>query len=224
MRLVSYLKNAIVEPRPKARKIVTGAFKGIVMNLSLRTQTQLYLGLFERETYPWLSRLSDGIETAIDIGIGYGEYTLYFLMKTRAKLIAFEPDERLLPSLLANLELNGQAQSSRLELVRKFVASSQNEKSVSLDGFLSAISSPCLIKMDVDGAEEDILSGAKEINSLHGIRWLIETHSSDLEIACQKILKASGFDTAIVPNASWRIFFPEERPVKQNRWLAAWKV
>ena len=224
MRLISHLKNAIVPPGRKPRRIVAGPCKGIMMDLSFRTQTQLYLGLFEKETHPWLTRLSKGIATAIDIGVAYGEYTLYFLTKTQAtKVFAFEPDLSLFPCLYENLKLNGLDQSKRLEISHKFVGASETEQVIRLDALANSVQAPCLIKMDVDGAEEEILNGAKKINSLPGVRWIIETHSKDLEVACEEILRASGFQTKIIPKATWRVFVPEQRPIEQNRWLAAWK-
>jgi hypothetical protein len=109
MRLVSDLKNLIAPPERKPRRILAGPFKGIVMGLSLRSQTQIYVGLFERETHPWLQRLSKGIATAIDIGVANGEHTIYFLTKTKAaKVFASEPDNAsCIPFLRENLELNG---------------------------------------------------------------------------------------------------------------------
>jgi hypothetical protein len=194
------------------------------MDLSLSTQMQLYLGLFEKETYPWLARLSQGIMTAIDIGVAYGEYTLYFLTKTQARnVLAFEPDVSLFPYLRENLKLNGLDQSERLKIFHKFLGMSDTEKAIRLDSIADSIKAPCIIKMDVDGAEEDILAGAKEINGLPDMRWLIETHSKDLEVACEEILRGSGFETRIIPNAAWRVFVPEQRPIEQNRWLAAWR-
>lgn len=224
MRLVSHLKNAIVPPGRKPRTILAGPCKGIVMSLSLRTQTQLYLGIFEKETHPWLARLSKDIATAIDIGAAYGEYTLYFLTKTQAgSVFAFEPDVSLFPYLHENLKLNGLGQSERLKISQKVLGMSDTEKAIRLDSIANAIQTPCIIKMDVDGAEEAILAGAKKINGLPDVRWLIETHSKDLEAACEEILRASGFQTRIIPNAAWRLFVPEQRPIEQNRWLAAWR-
>jgi ribosomal protein L11 methylase PrmA len=195
-----------------------------VMGLSLRSQTQVYLGLFEKETHPWLNRLSKGISTAIDIGVAQGEYTIYFLTKTEAtKVFAFEPDVSCIPFLQENCELNGVDQSDRLEISTRFVGVSDTEQEIRLDSLAESVHAPCLVKMDVDGAEEQILKGAKLFNSLPGVRWLIETHSKELEVACEKILTAAGFQTRIVPNAWWRIFVPELRPGGQNRWLAAWK-
>ncbi len=36
------------------------------MELDLKTQFQFYLGTFERELYPWITSLSDGIRSPID--------------------------------------------------------------------------------------------------------------------------------------------------------------
>ena len=225
MRIASNLKNAIVTANRKPRKIITGPFKGIVMDLSLRTQMQLYLGLFEKETYTWLNRLSKNIVTGIDIGAAYGEYTLYFLTKTQARSVfAFEPDTTLFPYLYENLKLNDLEQSGRLKVLHKYVGALDTAEGIRLDSIANSIQAPCFIKMDVDGAEVEILAGAKKINDLPDMRWLIETHSRDLEVACEEILSASGFQTRIIPNAAWRVFVPEKRAIEQNRWLAAWKI
>jgi hypothetical protein len=224
MRLVSNLKNLLVSSERKPRRILAGPFKDIVMGLSLRSQTQIYLGLFEKEIHPWLNRLSQGIATAIDIGAAHGEYTLYFLQKTRAtKVLAFEPDASLLSCLNENLALNGIDQLERLEISTKFVGISNTEHEIRLDSLAPSLHGPCFIKMDVDGAEEKVLNGANTINALTDVRWLIETHSSQLELLCERILTAAGFQIRIIPNARWRVLVPEQRPIEHNRWLAAWK-
>jgi len=223
VRLASNLKNLIVSPGRKPRRILAGPFRGIVMDLSLESQTQVYLGLFERETHSWLNRLSKGISTAIDIGVEEGEHTIYFLTKTKAtKVFAFEPNASCLPFLQENLELNKLAQSDRLEISTKFVGVSDTEQEIRLDSLVESIHTPCFVKMDVDGAEEHILRGAKLFNSLPDVRWLIETHSKELEVACEGMLRTAGFQTRIIPNAWWRLIVPELRPGGHNRWLAAW--
>src|SRR5262245_3698350 len=91
------------------------------MNLNLAHQTQLYLGLFERETYPWLSRFSQGVATAVDIGAAQGEYTIYFLKTTTAKVYAFEPDPLMRDRMNSNLKLNPELVTERLTLSQEFV-------------------------------------------------------------------------------------------------------
>ena len=202
-----------------------GPFSGISMNMNLAHQTQMFLGLFERETHPWLARLSKDVKTAIDIGAAHGEYTLFFLTKTNASHIyAFEPDLIMLSHLKNNLQLNPEADAERRLTVRTELVGSQNSHSATrLDTAVQNIVLPCFIKMDVDGAEADVLSGAAGINSLPDVRWLIETHSAELEAMCIDQLKRKGFQTRIIKNAWWRRILPEQRPIAHNRWLAAWK-
>jgi hypothetical protein len=225
MRALSWVKNLVVPEGRKARRIVFGPFQGITMELSLRDQTQIYLGLFEREIHGWLERLSSGIQTAIDIGADRGEYTLFFLMRTKAtRVLAFEPNPESLPLLQENLKLNSVVEANRLEISTAMVGDSDGASKVRLDSLVGSIQLPCFIKMDVDGAEAEILKGASLLNGLGGVRWLIETHSRDLERECVEQLKAAGFETRIIRNAWWRVLIPELRPVEQNRWLAAWKA
>jgi hypothetical protein len=92
-----------------------------------------------------------------------------------------------------------------------------------LDSLMPSIHYPCLIKVDVDGAEVDVLAGARMLNTQPGVRWLIETHSAELEAGCVRQLESFGFTTRIVPNAWWRVLVLETRPIAHNRWLVAWK-
>ena len=225
MRALSRLKNLVVPAERRPRRIAFGPFRGITMPLSLQHQSQIYLGLFEREVHAWLVRLSRGIRSAIDIGAASGEYTLFFLTRTQAeKVWAFEPDPECLPLLRESLQLNSVEQSRRLEISTAMVSDCDGPGKATLDSLAGSIPLPCFIKMDVDGAEAEILRGAAKLNALDGVRWLIETHSAELERQCVAVLRAAGFETAIIRNAWWRAVIPELRPIAHNRWLAAWKA
>ena len=78
--------------------------------------------------------------------------------------------------------------------------------------------------MDVEGEEINILQGAVRLLESSQTRWIIETHSRQLEEDCISILKQAGFTTTIIPNAWWRIFVPEFRNLPHNRWLTAVKT
>lgn len=222
--LLSSIKQLVVPQGEAPRTIKTGPFRGLRMNLTLASQSQIYVGLFEREVYAPLKRLSEDLNTAIDIGAACGEYTLYFLARTSAKRIfAFEPSVAGRTKLMQNLSLNALAHDSRLEISARFVAAADNEENCSLDSLLPMMALPCLIKMDIDGGEVTVLEGAKEVMQLPKVRWLIETHSASLESGCISLLEKNGYDTRIIRNAWWRCFIPEQRPIDQNRWLVASK-
>jgi hypothetical protein len=222
--LVSNLKQFVVPRGEEPRSIKTGLFKGLNMSLDLTSQSQIYLGLFEREIYAGVRKLSAGISSAIDIGAACGEYTLYFLTRTEAtRILVFEPSEEARAKLLLNLKLNKFANDSRLKIFYKFVGSTDSESSCSLNSLLPLIAMPCLIKMDIDGGEVAVLEGAQMLFQLPQVRWVIETHSPQLERDCISILRRAGYDAKIIPNAWWRLFVPEQRPIEQNRWLFATK-
>src|SRR5436309_1094415 len=142
--LVSNLKQFVVPRGEEPRSIKTGLFKGLNMSLDLTSQSQIYLGLFEREIYAGVRKLSAGISSAIDIGAACGEYTLYFLTRTEAtRILVFEPSEEARAKLLLNLKLNKLANDSRLKIFYKFVGSTDSESSCSLNSLLPLIAMPC---------------------------------------------------------------------------------
>ena len=192
------------------------------MELDLRGQTQVYLGLFEREVHPWVTELSRGIHTAIDIGSAQGEYLLYFLRRTAAQqVLGFEPDQACWPALHRNLALNSLTGDPRLTLSSQFISGSEGERQISLDSLLPRIGGPCLVKMDVDGQEANILAGAPHFLNLAPARWIVETHSPELEREVIGLFRDAGYQTRILGQAWWRLFVPEHRPGAQNRWLVA---
>ena len=189
--LLSALKSAIIPEQRKPRRIPFGLFRGIWLELSLKNQLQTYLGLFEHEIQSWTKTLSRGIKTAIDIGAAEGEYTLFFLLDTNAENVyAFEPNPHCLEIFARNTELNNiSTDSKNLHLSDSLVGRHDGDTAVTLDSLANSIDSPCLIKMDVDGSEEDILLGATSLNSRRGIRWLIKlTHQTlrMLAFACSR--------------------------------------
>ncbi len=222
MRLLSSVKQRLVPTGIAPRVIQSGPFRGLKMELDLRGQTQVYLGLFEREVHPWVTELSRGIHTAIDIGSAQGEYLLYFLSRTPAQqVLGFEPDETCWPALRRNLALNALTDDPRLSLSNQFISANNDHRNVSLDALLPRIGGPCLIKMDVDGQEANILAGASQFLAQAQARWIVETHSVELEREVIGIFHDAGYQTRIVTQAWWRRFVPEHRPGPQNRWLVA---
>jgi len=202
-----------------------GLYKGIKMEIDFSNQLQLYLGLWEAETHPWLKKFSEGIKTAIDIGAACGEQTAYFIKKTGAKNVyAFEPSIELCEQIRKIILLNNCDKKKRIVINQKFIMSKDSGSEVTLDSLLNQIILPCFVKIDIDGGELNALLGARRLLDLPSIRWLIETHSYQLERDCIKILSEHGYMTKIIHNAWWRIFIPEQRPSKMNRWLVAYKA
>jgi predicted RNA methylase len=222
--LASKIKAIIVPRGKRVGTIKAGALRGLKMNLDLSSETQMFLGLAEREVHPPLLQFSQDVRTAVDIGAAFGEYTLFFLKRTPAKrVLAFDPDPQMYSSLHHNIVLNGLQGDGRLQFSSKKVGEIDDSETLTLDSLIDAIESPCIIKVDVDGAEIDVLRGATRLLHMHDIRWIVETHSKELEEACIALFQNVGFSTRIVSNAWWRLILPEQRPLDHNRWLLATK-
>jgi len=222
--LLRDIKAALVPSGSRPRTILTGPFKGIRMELDLQTESQIYAGLFERELYPVIRRLSKDVRTVVDIGAADGEYTLYSLLKTRAeRVISIEPDPVMLEKLGRNLKLNALDQDSRLEIWAKYIGASDGDNMIGAERLCDRIQPPCFIKMDIEGAEGAVLRAlSPRFLQGPGLRWLIEAHSHALRDECASVLASCGYTTRYISQAWWRTFIPELRGT-QVGWLVATK-
>lgn len=220
------IKNLTIPTGRKIHRIPIGLYKDLIFPLELRTQMQFFLGLWENETHRYLARFTRDIATAVDAGAGIGEHTLFFLKKTTAsQVVAFEPAVDLCSEIKRAALLNGydvDAPSSRLKIYNSRLGLSHTQTGLTLDDFLDIIKPPCFVKIDVDGAELDILLGAKKLTKMAGLRFLVETHSTQLEIECMKYFTSTNYTTILIKNAFWRLLIPEERGKSLNRWFFAY--
>jgi hypothetical protein len=220
--MLTWLKSAFWGTQRREREIPLGFYRGLRMELDMTAQIQLYLGLTELETHSWIRRCSGIVASAIDVGAGDGELSLHLLGQHGIKRIfAFEPWEDARARLLRNLERNGYAPDQRLRVSGSFVGNTDDEGTCTLDSLLTDLELPCLVKVDVEGGELNVLSSSAGLLSTGKVFWLIETHSADLEARCGEILRRNGYETRIVPNGWYRKLLPERRPRVHNRWLVA---
>lgn len=220
-KLLSSIKNHFLSHDTMSRRILGGVNRGLFYDLSLQSDSQTWLGISERELMPWFLSLAKGIETAIDVGAANGFYSLFFLHKTSAqKVYAYEPDAECQGRFFRNLAIN--PKSEKLVFSSKLVGQTSDETYSTLDS-LMPITTPCLIKVDVEGAEMDVLNGASVLAAQPGVRWIIETHSLALEKECKAWLESRGYQTRIIPRAWWRTLLPELRPAEYNGWLVAYR-
>jgi hypothetical protein len=210
MNILSRVKGLVVSDSAKPRSIKAGAFRGITMELNLKMDTQFYLGLYERELYKDLDLYSRDAKTGIDIGARAGEYSIYFLkQKSMEKVMVFELLEENCFRIKHNAALSGFKNDPRFDIRNNFVSNRVDGICVPLDSALPDIIFPCVIKLDVDGEEVNVLNGAKQLLQQSGVRWIIEAHSAQLEKDCLHILQTAGYKTRVIKDAWWRVIVPE---------------
>jgi FkbM family methyltransferase len=169
----------------------------------------LLLGLHEEETVKLCTRFIRPGMTVFDVGAHAGYFTRLFaeLVGPRGKVYAFEPNtstfallkkntERLSNVVLINKGLSVAAGKSRLFLGEHEFADSLFQQSdalssihielISMDEFWQQVGRPDVdfIKMDVEGAEPDILKGATQFFSCQKRLGLVtEFRPASLEAA-----------------------------------------
>lgn len=195
------------------------------MQLDLRHQLQVYLGIWERETYAFVRKASKHSQWALDIGAGRGEYTLFLLNSPLMdKVVSVEPLGQAYDSIIQkNLELNKYEYDPRLVRLKKYLGLSLKPDYTTLDSIKVDLDKRGFIKLDVDGGELDVLRSGNKMLTEGRVSLLVETHSPELEVSCMKLLDEWGYDCSLIKNAWWRRLVPELRTIEHNRWFSAVK-
>ena len=159
---------------------------------------------FEEEELAYSLSLLPKNPVIIDIGANAGTHSVYWAkMAGAVKIFPFEPNPMMLPALMVNAKLNG-ADSIIFDHLgyavgaKKGLVTLQNH-----DEYLGAVVSqfksdpkgktPCValdsifkdkvdfIKIDVEGAEEDVIKGAKKLLTAHKPILMIEINNKRQE-------------------------------------------
>jgi hypothetical protein len=213
------LKRLLFPGGEGPRTVRFGPAKGLTLLIDPAAKSQRILGLDEAEIARPFARLVAGARTFIDVGASDGYYSALALkLNPSVRAVACEPREELRPRYEANLRLNG-LDGGRSTWVGHPIGAG----GVRLDDLAEAKGRPLLVKIDVDGAEIDVLRSGPSLFQGPDVSVILEVQSPQLENEALDLLKAHGFDCAIVPNAWWRLFLPERRPLELNRWVVATK-
>lgn len=179
--------------------------------------------------------------TFLDVGAHYGFYTLFAASKSlTGKIISIEADKDTYKNLVENVSLNGfenvecinyAAWNMDEEEIRIYKAPNDYPnasflgtgpefslvKTITLDRIISnyKISSIDWMKIDVESAEVHVLEGAKNALSITK-NVLIEIHTTENGLKCEKILKNSGFTMSLVSESSAGIYSVHAKRINQS--------
>ncbi len=221
------LARRLLEPRPgSTRQLPLGPARGIRFEADPVLSLDYWLGLYEYELVPWVRRFCRAGTCCVDVGAYNAYYALMLAKLTRAPVLSYEPDSDAIARCRRNLALNP-ALAPLIEL-RAVAVGARSEASVTLDGELlprtrRTPAPSWLLKLDVEGAELEVLRGAERFLELTRPHIIVETHSGALEDACGQVLRAAGYSPRVVTQR--RVFrqdrsWPPGVP-RHNRWLVA---
>jgi Methyltransferase FkbM domain len=204
--------KSVLPNRPVPMRIWRGPLRGGRAVMNPRNSLRKVFGLYEHELNAWLESALRLTNRVIDVGANDGYFTFgcaaaFKRMRKRSEIVAFEPDAEHFRSLSNSLR----SQPSVLvefELIPSFVGAAETTETKTLDS-LRGDRQNTLIKIDVEGAEEDVLAGAAswlqktncfliEVHKQHfldTIPRLFESHDLTLDQIDQRPLKLIGRET-----------------------------
>jgi len=203
-------------PSDKILPILQGGLKGKKWIVG-SSNHGCWLGSYEYEKQTLFNRIITVGSVVYDIGAHVGFYTLLAsaLVGPRGKVIAFEPLPRNIRYLKEHLRLNRCDNVLVVEVAvgdESGIASFEEGpnsytshlspkgcfkvKTVRLDDLVLSgeIPLPDYMKIDVEGAEFLVLSGAKSILSNYHPTIFLATHGSVVHQKCCEFLKSIGYD------------------------------
>ena len=175
-----------------------------------------WLGSYEFEKQKRFAESAAGARVIWDVGAHVGFYTLLasVTVNQRGRVFAFEPSPRNIAFINDHVRLN----RCRNVVVCPLAVSDRNGTTsfdeapgssmghigthgsltvqvATLDGLVDAgtIAPPDLVKIDVEGEEARVLSGAERVLSTARPIIFLSTHSPDLHHICSGWLEAKGF-------------------------------
>ena len=185
-----------------------------------------WLGTYESDKQALVAELTKAGMVVWDVGANAGFYTLAFarLVGSRGRVYAFEPFPENADNLLRHVRLNGLTNTTVVQAALGghtglvgFKTGPRNEMGsisaqandhlvplMSADDFVrqNPEARPDLLKIDVEGAESDLLSGAGELLRHAGPDILLALHGDEPARSCVDQLKEAGYEVRYLDGTS----------------------
>lgn len=173
------------------------------------------LGTYERKQSIEFASFCKNSKSFWDLGAHVGYYTLlYHFNSTGGKIAAFEPSERNANLFRKHMDMNKISNYNLFEVAvsDKEGVLSFNKTATSVAGKLDEqgdskvnvvklskmvaegkIAIPDLVKMDIEGAEVNVLKDMKQIFTEKKPVLFVSTHGKEVHLACVALLKDMGY-------------------------------
>jgi FkbM family methyltransferase len=201
-------------------RVRAGPAKGLVFELNPRWEHTAWEGNYECDVQQQFVKFAKLGTIVYDIGANYGFFCLLGA-RIGAELIAFEPESENAAALARHARLNGL--QDRIRIVPKAVFSYTGEvvleppaqsgahgnaranpesmlpmtvrvPCTTLDDFTALNPAPGLVKMDVEGGESDVLTGADRTFRVFRPVLLCEIHDGENARFAQEWLRERDYD------------------------------
>jgi hypothetical protein len=211
---MSFLRAAAHRILPKGsspRTIPFGLARGRVANIDFRFDAAFYFGRHEPDLFEHYRDILQPGMLCFDIGMYRGWDALNLAHLTGGKVVSFDGN----PECIMMAEEFLRPSGANVRLVQSYF-SDGNNGSYTLDTAAMDYGFPDFIKMDIEGAESDVLRAASKTLSRKPF-MIIETHGEAVERECVSILEQANYKITVINRSK---FLSEARGMSHNRWLA----
>ena len=227
--------KSILPDRPMPVRIWRGPLRGGRPVMNPRNSLRKILGLYEHELNAWLEAALRSTDRVIDVGANDGYFTFgcaaaFQRLGKQGEIIAFEPEAEAFHSLSDGLRgqqagFNTRAKKQlEFTLTQSFVGSTDMGSSKTLDTIRCKLRAAndrqhTLIKIDVEGAEEDVLAGASSWLT-HTNCFLIEVHQRSFLQTIPRLFAAHGLQLDQIDQRPLKLIGRDLRD-EENWWLVS---
>jgi hypothetical protein len=221
--------KVVLPDRTRLTRIFGGPFRGAVVVMNPRNSLRKVLGIYEHELNPWLKCVLPHVTRILDIGANDGYFTFgcaaaFRRMRKAGEIIAFEPEQDHIETLKQTIHVQPRG-AVQITLVQTLVGSKVCPGMTTLDavrwktGDDPNSRTHTLIKIDVEGAELEILKGAGSW-LLPTNYFIIEVHEQSFLDGIPRLFAARGLRLARVDQQPLPLLGGERR-AEQNWWLVS---
>jgi len=179
-------------------KVLTDGYYGYPQTRLLKLNRGVHEPQEERVFGEVLKYMSPGA-VMVELGAYWAFYSMWFHQVVKnAKCYLVEPDANRMNTGMANFKANGfTGEFTRALVGRSSGTDPSGESVISVDALVAekAIERIGILHADIQGAELDMLEGARESIASERVDYVfISTHSNQLHRACTSWLESSGFE------------------------------
>ena len=193
-----FLKSLIPQ-REMLVPILLGPFRGAHIRMVPHDNLRKVFGLYEHELNGWLESVLPRVDTVLDVGGNNGYFTFgcaaaFRRLKKSAQILTFEPQAVHCELMRSTWALRPD-EDVHISIQQCFVGKEAGEGVETLDAVAARAGDlptrPALIKIDVEGAELDVIDGASAWMNPRNF-FLIEVHQHEYLAGLRERFAAAG--------------------------------